>query len=99
MRLTRVFFNVFMGCGFEGLSEIAKDSKTDIGADSCVCFVNRPATAFKLMVGGQYLTYYKNNGKKIPLEALRLLPEKFGGSKLEFDAAVRKSIEKQIGPQ
>lgn len=97
MRITRVFFNVFMGYGFQGLSAIAKDAKTDLDADSVVCFVNRPATAFKLMVGGQYLTYYKNNDKKIPLEAIRLLPERFGGTRMEFDSAVKKSLEKQLG--
>lgn len=99
MKCTRVFFNVYMGYGFQGLTEIAKDAKTDLGADSVVCFVNKSTTAFKLMVGGQYITYYRTGGlnKKIPIDALRMLPEMFGGHTMDFDLAVKKSLEKQLG--
>lgn len=97
MRITRVFFNVYMGYGFQGLQAIAKEAKTKLDADSVVCFINRKTTSFKLMVGGQYLTYFKNNDKNIPLDAIRLLPEHFGGTQMEFDAAVKKSLQKQLG--
>lgn len=96
MRITRVFLDVHMGLAFQGLGEIAKKAKTKLDPESCVVFLNRKNTAFKLMVGGVYLTYYKNN-TRIPLEAIRLLPEKFGGTKMEFDNAVRKSLEIQLG--
>ena len=86
-----------MGLSFQGLSDIAKKAKTDIGADSCVCFLNRANTAFKLMVNGVYITYYRNGNQKIPLDALRLLPEQFGGSRMQFDQAVRSSLMKQLG--
>lgn len=96
MRITRVFLDVHMGMNFQGLEEIAKKAKTPLHADSCVIFLNKKTTAFKLMVAGMYLTYYRNDNKRIPIEALRLLPEKFGGSQMEFDQAVKKSLEKQL---
>lgn len=97
MRITRVFFDVHMGLAFQGLGEIAKKAKTRLDPDSVVVFLNRRTNAFKMMVGGVYLTYYKNGNSKIPLDAIRLLPEKFGGTQMEFDAAVKKSLEKQLG--
>ena len=96
MRINRVFFNVYMGYGFQGLTAIAKDAKTDIGPGTVVFYLNRAATAFKVLVNGQYLTYYRNGANKIPLEAISLLPEGFGGSKLEMDKAIRAVIEKNI---
>lgn len=95
MRITRVFYDVHMGLAFQGLGEIAKKAKTSLDADSCVVFLNRKTTSFKLMVGGVYLTYYKNN-KRIPLEALRLLPTKFGGNQMDFDRVVRDSLWKKL---
>lgn len=97
MRITRVFLDVHMGQNFEGLGRIAKSAKTKLDADSVVVFINRACTAFKLMAGGQYLTYYKNGTKRIPLEALRHLPEMFGGSQMQFDSAVKKSITEKLG--
>lgn len=96
MRITRVFLDVHMGLSFQGLGEIAKKTKTSLNHDSCVVFLNRKNNAFKLMVGGVYLTYFRSP-TKIPLDALRLLPEKFGGTQMEFDQAVKKSLVKQLG--
>lgn len=96
MRLTRVFFDVDLRCAFEGLGEIAKKSKTPNNEDTSILFLNRKMTAFKLIRGKQYLVYFKNNGRKIPLDSLRMLPEYFGGSKLEFEQAVRRSLEEKM---
>ncbi len=96
MRITRVFFDIHMGFGFPGLNKVAEQAKTKLDADSVVIFLNRKTTAFKLMVGGAYLTYYKNGREKIPLEALRLLPTKFGGDQMQFDKAVRESLWKKL---
>lgn len=99
MKITRIFFDVHMGLAFQGLGAIAKSAKTKLDEDSVVVFLNRKTNAFKLMVGGTYLTYYKNGNRKIPLDSLRLLPEKFGGSQMEIDEAIRKSIIKKIGTE
>jgi len=99
LKITRVFFGVHMGLAFQGLGAIAKTAKTKLDEDSCVVFLNRKTNAFKLMVGGAYLTYYKNGNRKIPLDALSLLPEKFGGSRMEIDDAIRNYIVKKLGIQ
>ncbi len=96
MRITRVFYDIHMGLAFQGLNRVAEEAKTKLDADSIVVFLNKKTTAFKLMVGGAYLTYYKNGNQKIPLEALRLLPTRFGGDQMQFDRAVRESLWKKL---
>jgi hypothetical protein len=96
MKITRVFFNTYMGYGFEGLRQITKDAKTPITEDTTIVFINRPMTAFKYLRGPHYLVYYKNGGRRIPLDALALLPTFFGGSQTEMDQAIKKSLVKKL---
>ncbi len=92
MRITRVFFDINMGYGFQGLTQIAKENKTKLEADTTVLFMNKKMTAFKVVVNGQYLVYFKNGSRRIPLEAIQYLPQQFGGSQMEVDGAIRKSL-------
>lgn len=95
MRLTRVFLDTDLRCAFEGLRAVAKQAKTDLDG-STVIFMNRRATAFKMMHKNSYLVYYKNDDKRIPLDALRHLPEHFGGTEMEMNSAIRKTIMEKL---
>lgn len=97
MRLTRVFLNTFMGYGFEGLREIAKEAKSKLGPDTNVLFLNRKMTSFKMVLNDNYIVYYKNGGRKIPLDAIAHLPENFGGSQMEMSEAIKKSLISKLG--
>lgn len=96
MRLTRVFLDTDLRCAFEGLRAVAKGAKTDLDG-ATVVFMNRRCTAFKVIHKNAYMVYYKNNDKRIPLDALRHLPEHFGGSEMEMTAAIRKTVEEKLG--
>lgn len=91
MRIARVFLDCDMRCGFEGLRAVAKDTKFE-GKGDFILFINGPGTAFKMLVGNQYLTYYKNGNRRIPLEAIQLLPEFFDGTKFDLQGAIRKAV-------
>lgn len=97
MRITRVFFETHMGLGFEGLNAIAKKARSPITDDTTMLFINTKMTAFKMFQGKSYIVYYKNNGKRIPIEALRFLPQAFGGSDLEMNQAIRRSLSESMG--
>lgn len=90
MKLTRVFLDQDLRCSFEGLRKIADEAKTDLGGT--IVFINAKKTSFKLLHQNSYLVYYKNGNRRIPLEALRHLPETFGGTELEMKGAIRKSL-------
>jgi hypothetical protein len=90
MRLTRVFLDQDLRSGFEGLRKIAKEVETNL--EGSVVFINRRMTSFKLLHQDAYLIYYKNGNRRIPIEALRHLPESFGGSELEMKGAIKKSL-------
>lgn len=91
MKITRLFLNTDLRCGFEGLRLVAKKS----GETDAVVFMNTARTAFKMLTG-EYLVYFKTGGRRIPIEAIKHLPEHFGGSPAQMDAAVRKSLEEKL---
>lgn len=97
MRLTRVFLDTSMSLGFDGLREIAKKADTPIGPNMNVLFMNKAMTAFKVMVNNTYLVYFRNGRRKIPLEAIKHLPQEFGGTEMEVKAAIRKSLIEKLG--
>lgn len=95
MKIARIFFDVDMRCNFEGMREVIKDAKVDlktIASDYVVILMNRKKTAFKMLVDNAYIIYYKNGNRRIPLEAIQYIPQRFGGSEMEFNKAVEKSL-------
>lgn len=96
MRITRVFLQTDMRMSFKGLREVAEENSAGLGVESTIIFVNRALTKFKLLRANKYIVYYSNDNKRIPLEALAELPEAFGGSKIEVQKAIQKTIEKKM---
>lgn len=87
--------DVDMRVGFEGLAKTLKENKIDVKSlekGSLIIFLNRKATAFKLLAGKEYVVYYKNGHRRIPLDAIQYLPTFFDGAELDFNKAVEKSI-------
>lgn len=97
MKLRRVFLDSDLRCSFEGLRKLAKEEKTPL-ADATVLFVNRKATAFKMLHKDAYLIYYKNGNRRIPLDAIAHLPEHFGGTELEMQVAIKNSLMQKLKP-
>jgi len=99
MEIARVFLDVNMGLGFQGLERImneAKIKKSTLSDKSFIVFVNRRATKFKLLVGSTYLVYFNNGDKRFPLEALSNLPLAFEGNKFNFNKAIERTIRQKL---
>ncbi len=97
--IARVFMDVHLGQGFQGLGEICKKARIDLrtmGDGDFVVFLNRKCTAFKTLNTSKVLTYYKHDEGRLPIEAIRHLTASFGGSKLEFDKAVEKTLRTKV---
>lgn len=95
MRITRVILDSDMRCSFDGLRKIAEDCSAGLNNDSTIMFMNRKTTMFKVLRGNKYLVTYSNGHKRIPLEAISELPEAFGGTALEMNEAIKKSLLKK----
>jgi hypothetical protein len=99
MKIARVFLDFDMRCSFEGIRETLKKNKIDlktIGSDFVVILMNRKTTAFKILIDNAYIVYFKNGNRRIPLEAIQYLPQRFGGSEAEFNKAVEKVLLQKL---
>lgn len=99
MRITRVYFDHDLRASFQGLRKFLKSEKIDpttLAKGSIVIFMNRKATAFKLLAGNSYLAYFNNEGRRIPLDAIQYLPTYFDGTSLEFNKAIEKSVKEHL---
>ena len=95
MKITRVFLSSDLRCSFDGLRALATKEKTNL-VKTTVIFINTARTKFKLLVDDKYLIYYSNGSRRIPLEALVHLPQAFGGTDVEMNQAIRKSLEERL---
>ncbi len=96
MNIARVFFDVDMRCNFDGLKSLLK--KNDMEPEKIkghVIFMNRANTKFKLLAG-EYLVYYSNGNRRIPLSAIQYLPTSFDGRELNLDKAMSRAIFKDL---
>ena len=96
MRVTRVFLDTDMRMSFDGLRKLAEENSAGLNCDSTIMFMNRARTMFKVLRANKYLVAYSNGQRKIPLEAITELPQAFGGTELEMNEAIRKSIMKKL---
>lgn len=99
MKIARVFLETDMRMGFQGLHKTLIQNKintNNLDPEAYYVFMNRKRTKFKV-ISGQYLVYFNNGNKLIPLEAIQYLPRSFGGSQLEMSEAIRKVVLKQLG--
>lgn len=98
MRINRVFLDVDMRCSFAGLRAIAQSAKSQAGPGTSLLFINRKATQFKLLHQNKYVVCFNNGNRRIPLDALRFLPQSFTGTELEMREAIQRSLETKLLP-
>lgn len=99
MRLARVYLDQDMRCSFTGIMSVLRKDKITpetLGKGSMIIFMNKAATKFKLLAGKDYLVYYSNGHRRIPLEAIQHLPSYFDGSSLELGKAIDKSVRERL---
>lgn len=108
MRLIHFFPETNMANRHDGLSKIAADEGIDISDLSdgdMLIFLNKAATMIAIIagVGEEEITYgvlatYKSpvRGQRIDLNALRYIPQTFGGGKIRMDAALREALVERL---
>lgn len=95
MAVAKVFFDVSMGYGLPGLTEIARQKKFKVGDGKFGLFMNRKRTKVKILFDEQTLvSYSKSSGGQITLEELKALPLTFRGEWITD--TIGKSIEKWL---
>lgn len=93
MKAINVFYNVFMGCGFNGLSEYLPN---DLKQNECAVFVNAGKTACKILLPHGVLLYYKPAAGLLTPEAIAEIPHIIGGKSFQFNPQVWGSLLKEF---
>lgn len=100
--IKKVFENVHMGLGHIGLAKlIEKESGIKVEklaqGDLILC-LNRRGDKLKMLGHqGMVLAYLKMpQGQRIMKEALQFIPATFGGTKFDYDLAVRRAISLRL---
>lgn len=101
-RIKKLFLDIHMGLGHDGLAAIARKGhiKIDELSDSdLVMFINKANDKMKVLGGGGRVVGYLRmpDRARISLEALAYIPHTFGAEGFNYDAALKMSLEKKLG--
>lgn len=93
--------NVHMGLGHEGLAALARkfNKNPDTLQDGdLLMFLNRAKDKLKVMgPGAKVLGYLKMpKGRKIAMEAIQYIPQTFGASGFNYEAALERHLEQKL---
>lgn len=97
-KIKRLFLNVNMGLGHNGLASVARDHKIEpsaLGDEELLLYINRRMNKLKILGGGGLVIgYYRTRGEeKMMLEAIQYLPQTFGAKGFDYNAAVEKALK------
>lgn len=100
-RILKLFLDVHMGLGHDGLIEIAKKGKVkinDLNESDLVMFINKHGDKLKVLgAQGKVIGYLKLPEKRrIMLEALQYIPHTFGSNGFDYDSACKIVLEKRF---
>jgi len=95
VKILRVFINVDMRNGHNGLTALAKEHKTNVGKlapGEFVIFINAARTKLKAYGTNEVLSYVRQD-KRISLDAIRYLPMAFKAKqKFDYDSALSMAV-------
>lgn len=98
--IIEVFLNVNMGRSHDGLGEIAKKNKIDVGSlepGTYVVFINRAQNRAKIYAHGDVIAYWRAaSGQKLNLETIQNIPRAFQGKAISYDDALTKVLTKRL---
>lgn len=101
-RILKLFLDVHMGLGHDGLALIARTAKVkleNLASEDLLMFLNRAGDKMKVLgAQGQVLGYLKMpKHRRIMKEALQYIPHTFGASGFDYDKACKIALEKRLG--
>lgn len=79
MAVAKLFFDVNMGLGIPGLTNLAREKRTRPGDGKYLLFMNRKRTKVKILLDEQTLVTYSKASGVITIEELKALPLTFKG--------------------
>lgn len=92
-KLIRYVPDADLRVGYDGLSKIVNLKGLNKG--EFVAFVNRKLDKIKLATMGDMIAYHRlPKGQRIDPRVISILPEYFDGTKLDYNAAVEKTLRK-----
>lgn len=69
-----------------------------LGQGEYVVFTNRAQNSIKMFAGSANLiAYFKLPSGKLDLRTIASIPEYFNGTEIEYQAALKRTIEKDMG--
>jgi hypothetical protein len=105
-RLLHFIRETHMGLQHEGLVEHMKDRGVDfrkLKPGDMVAFLNRRENMLRVLVAlaekdsfGVVATYRSPHGR-VPFEAIKYIPEAFGGGAFNMNAAIKKGLVELLG--
>lgn len=93
-RLVKYVPDTDMRMGYDGLNK--KTPLLNLGKGEFVAFVNRQQNKIKLATGNDMVAYFRLPKGRINPEVIQYLPEYFSGGKINYDAAVKRSLMKSF---
>lgn len=98
--ILRVFLNVNLRAGHDGLTKLAKDHQvktSDLEPGSYIVFINAAKNKLKLYAANEVIAYLRlGKGRSIDMNTIRELPYVFNGKFINYDAALKTAVEKQM---
>ena len=86
-------------CSHAGLANLAKYHKKDVdnmNKGDFMVFLNAKQTQAKILTSDSILIHLKNEGRRLSLEAISMIPTYFNGESFNYKAALKKVIERDL---
>lgn len=100
-KILKLFLDVHMGLSHDGLAKIAFKNKVklqELSEEDLLMFLNKAGDKMKILgAQGKVIGYLRLPMKRrIMKEALQYIPQTFGSSGFDYDAAVSVALEKRL---
>jgi len=99
-KIVRYFPNSDLRGQHKGLAEIAKANRIDVNKlapGEYLIFVNNARDKLKMYAAGNVIAYLRMpQGRRIDLRVIQYLPRFFTGGKINYTAALTKSIDRSL---
>lgn len=97
--IVQCFLNTDMRNMHNGLAKIAKKHGIEtqtLEAGQYVVFINSAKTKIKIFASNDTISYTRSSGGRLQMEAIQNIPRCFGGSRFNYDEALKLVLEKLL---